>query len=225
MKKNSVNDLIAQKKYFDVGFHWYFDKYLSFFWQKRLYFYFFIVSLVTFFIIVKMNTDVLVDHRVIAPVVTYTDNYDEIAFIRKLQIAGIDDPNILVANYLIEKYIIAMESYDFKNIDEQKMFIKSNSSSFLYMNFDDYMSIDDSSSPILLYGMRDKINVAIKSIDIKSDESGVPNMANVKFATFKNDVLLEEKQAVIEFYIDNVFNVSKTKDAKFNFLVFKYEKF
>lgn len=225
MKKNTANDLVKQKKYFDVGFHWYFDRYLSFFWQKRLYFFLFFVALITLLTLLQKNKDILIDSTIKAPTIAYIDNYDEVAFIRKLESSVTEDPNFLIANYLVEKYVISRESYDFSGLEEQKKFIKNNSTSFLYLNFEDYLSISNIGSPLLLYGERERLNVLIKNIVLQADETGVPTKAKVVFDVYRGQELISTKTANIEFYLSDAVVLKKQKSSNFVFTIFRYKVF
>ena len=97
--KETVNSLMQSKKYFASGFEWYFDRYLGFFWQKRLFSFLFFVACIAIFFIFKMNLGILIDSRIPRPVITYINNYDDIAFIKKLKSSETKNPNILIANY------------------------------------------------------------------------------------------------------------------------------
>ena len=222
MKKNTVHDLIKQKKYFDVGFHWYFDRYLSFFWQKRLFYFLFFITILTLSSLLYMNKKILIDPRIISPVVIYIDNYDEVAFIRKLQSNNTNDPNILIANYLVEKYAMIRESYSYENLQEQTSFIRNNSTSFLSLKFEEYMSILNIHSPLLLYGKQNKLNVVIKNIHLKMDDANSPTNAKAELSIYRNNDLLLEKTIEIEFYMSDTLSLEKQKSGNFKFLVFKY---
>ena len=222
MKKNSVHSLMREKKYFDVGFHWYFDRYLSFFWQKRLFYFLFFIAILTLGTLIEMNMGILLDSKIVYPVLTHIDNYDEVAFIKKLQSKKTDDPNVLIANYLVEKYVTIRESYNYENLNEQKLFIDKNSTSFLSLSFNNYIDISNIKSPLLLYGKKDKLNVSIKNIDLKIDDSNIPKEAIVNFDIYKNYDLLSTQSIEMEFYMSDALSLRKDDGGNFEFSVFKY---
>jgi type IV secretory pathway component VirB8 len=222
MKKNTVHDLIRQKKYFDVGFHWYFDRYLSFFWQKRLFYFLFFITFFTFGYLFYMNKEILIDSKIISPILIYKDNYDEFGLIKKLKSPETENQNLLISKYLVEKYVSIRESYDFDNLNEQKLFIRNNSTAFLFLNFENDISISNINSPLLLYGKRDKISVLIKNVDLKIDDGNVPTKAKVEFSLYKNNDFLLDKKINMEFYMSDVLSVIKEDEKKFEFLVFQY---
>ncbi len=225
--KETVNSLMQSKKYFASGFEWYFDRYLGFFWQKRLFSFLFFVACIAIFFIFKMNLGILIDSRIPRPVITYINNYDDIAFIKKLKSSETKNPNILIANYLVEKYVIIKESYNYGNLDFQKKFLFNTSTSFLYLDYESSISISNPTSPLLLYGNNETLLAEIKSLSIVADESGIPNKADVVFYLYKKSpgkaqIMISSYKVKMEFYMNDILSIKKQNSSDFIFSVLRY---
>jgi type IV secretory pathway component VirB8 len=218
---------MKSKRYFDAGFHWYFDRYLGFFWQKRLFSFLFFMACIAIFFIFKLNLGILVDSRIPRPVVTYINNYDDIAFIQKLKSKTTKNPNILIANYLVEKYIIIKESYDYNNLDFQKKFLFNTSTSFLFLDYENNISISNPTSPLLVYGKDEILTSEVKNLQVISDDSGLPNKAEADCDLYKKSpgglkVLLSSYKVKMEFYMNDIYSIKKQNSSDFIFSVLRY---
>jgi type IV secretory pathway component VirB8 len=225
--KSTIKDLMKSKRYFDAGFHWYFDRYLGFFWQKRLFSFLFFMACIAIFFIFKLNLGILVDSRIPRPVVTYINNYDDIAFIQKLKSKTTKNPNILIANYLVEKYIIIKESYDYNNLDFQKKFLFNTSTSFLFLDYENNISISNPTSPLLVYGKDEILTSEVKNLQVISDDSGLPNKAEADCDLYKKSpgglkVLLSSYKVKMEFYMNDIYSIKKQNSSDFIFSVLRY---
>jgi type IV secretory pathway component VirB8 len=169
-----------------------------------------------------MNFGAFTNSKIYSPVLTYIDNYDEIAFIRKLELKTTNDPNLLIANYLVEKYVTIRESYKYSEIEEQKLFIENNSTSFLSLNFDNYMNISNIKSPMLLYGQKDTLNIVIRNVYLKLDDANIPTRAKIEFDVYKNSDFLSNRTVEMEFYMSDILSLKKDENMNFEFSVFKY---
>lgn len=225
--QETVRKLIQSKKYFSVGFDWYFDKYLGFFWQRKIFSILFLLVFIALFCLIKMNYGILIDSRIPAPIVSYTNHYNDISFARRLKYRNSKDPNTLIANYLIEKYVSIRESYRYNELDFQKVFLLNNSTSFLYLEYEKNLEILNPSSPLLLYGKNEIIIPKIKKVQIFNDDSGLPNKAEVKFelerlSQASGSKSLGSYSANLEFYMSNVYAVKKQNSDNFAFSVLRY---
>lgn len=225
-KRNNVKELIKSKRYFDAGFNWYFNKYLGFFWQKRLFLYlFFIIASVGGFAS-YLNYATLSEKPIIAKIVANIDSSDEMSIIRSLKTKNIKDPNLLIAYYLIEKYVTIRESYSYSNLDYQKNFLFNNSTSFIYIDYKKSIDLTNSSSPIILFGTRNIINIEIDNILVKLDDNRFPNKAEVTFHLIDvaRKKIIGYYQAELEFFMNNVYFV--TPDAtRFTFTMLRYKTY
>ena len=226
-KRNITNELIKNKKYFSIGFQWYFDKYLGFFWQRKLFSVLFFLVCIAVFFLFRMNMGILMDSKIPAPVVTYIDNYDDIAFIKKLKLKDSTDPNLIVANYLVEKYVTIRESYNFNDLDFQRKFLLNNSTSFLYLEYEQYTDVSNPTSPLLIYGKDEILTVDIQNVKVMQDDSELPTRADVLFKVYrraigKNKLLLGTYNANVEFYMNDIYSIKKQENATFNFSVLRY---
>ena len=115
---------------------------------------------------------------------------------------------------MIEKYITIRESYSYNDLDFQKKFLFNNSTSFLYLEYEENINVSNPTSPLLIYGKDESLVTDVKSIQIINDDSGLPTKAEVVFDVYKrspgkNKVLLKSYNANIEFYMSDIYAIKK----------------
>ena len=137
------------------------------------------------------------------------------------------NPNILIANYLVEKYITIKESYDYSDLDFQKKFLFNTSTSFLYLDYESNISITNPTSPLLLYGNNTTLIPEIKNLNIIADESGIPNKADAIFDLYKKSpgeskILMSSYKVKMEFYMNDIYSIKKQNSSDFVFSVLRY---
>ena len=223
----NLKKLVRSKQYFSVGFEWYFDRYLSSFWQRRIYTFLFLVVAVGIFALFKLNLDLILDPKIPVPLVTHIDNYNEIAFVKSLKSKSTVNPNILVANYLAEKYVEIRESYSYKDLENKRMFVMNNSTGFLYLEYEEGLSVSNPKSPLLMYGKNEVLITKIKKVETTNDDSGLPSRAEVKFDLYKIGanqirVMVGSYTANLEFYMNDIYAIRKQKSSNFIFSVLRY---
>jgi type IV secretory pathway component VirB8 len=222
----SLEDLMKARRYFDMGYQWYFDRYLGFFWQKKLFLFLLILVGSCLFYLLSSNYETFVERKIPSRVITYINNYDEIAFIRELKSKNTENPNILVANYLVAKYIEIKESYDYSNLEFQKKFLFNNSTSFLYLDYESNISLSNPISPLLLYGKNESLIAEVDKVEIISNERMIPNKAEAIFSLYRSTngkkIYLDSYDVKMEFFMNDIFSIVENKSSNFTFSVLRY---
>ncbi|MDC0864653.1 VirB8/TrbF family protein [Rickettsiaceae bacterium] len=127
-----------------------------------------------------------------------------------------------VADIMIRNYIEARESYNYNNLKDQFTFVQNNSSRIVFRKFYSFMSIDNPSSPIMIYqkSITNKVNI----ISIKY--SGI-NQATIKLRSkaqrFSGELVDNNLWEILISYEIDPINPSLPTDSKFGFIVTDYQ--
>lgn len=133
-----------------------------------------------------------------------------------------------VAAYILERYVIAYESYEYQNLKDQLQYIYNTSSQQVYSDFYANMALENPQSPIQLYQRVARRNVTIESVefprDIKHpDRTIVRFKAEVEnYRTNSHDTTRWE--AHIRFNVPDIEKIAREKTIqKIDFIVTSYE--
>ena len=133
-----------------------------------------------------------------------------------------DDTYKSVAKIFVETYVQVRESYDYVSLSNNLLFLKNTSTKPIYNQYNDYISIDNASSPALILEQNATKKAAIISVDFVSKDRVI---AKFNTQSFKNTgKIIEDKdwEADITFLIDQVSNNIKD-NTPFNFTVSEYK--
>ncbi len=137
-----------------------------------------------------------------------------------------DPPQIQITKYLLSKYVRIREAYDINKVDSQLNFIMNTTVAPNYILFEKQMSINNPSSPLMLY--QDQYRKEIQIQDVKLLEASTTEKEAIIFykeslrniAT--NRVDSRNMAARITYKVDQIENLVGTSASKMNFLVFNY---
>ncbi len=226
-----TNKLMKQKQYFQYSMVWYYEKHISFFWEKKIFSLLFILIFSIICFGLYMNYQKFSFDPIIFNASSYLDTNNEILNIEKLEnINKEKNPNITIANYLIKKYIYSMESIDHDLIQVNDKFILNNSSTLVYFYYKKRNEIYDENNPFINKEKGKNIEIIINHVNFFINQGGVPYKAKVdiykkdKNLSEDNKNYLQKYNIEIDFLIDNVLFINKDSD-RLNFLVLKYNKF
>lgn len=228
-KEIKISNLMKNNKYFESGIYWYYDKYLGFFWEKKLFIILFVPLICIIFFGVYLNYEKFSLKPKIVPVSLYVDIEKEELIIKKLIDKNIKNPNILVTRYLVEKYILIYESLKKEDVYENEKFILSNSSSLVYFYYKKKTEVLNEENPFLNNQKNHNIEILVTKIDLKLNQNDVPYAASASISKRNNNFPPSHPMHFIEyniemnFLMDNIFFINKDFD-KLNFLVLKYDK-
>ncbi len=137
-----------------------------------------------------------------------------------------DKPQVQVTKYMLAKYVRVRESYVFSGIEDQLNFVKNTTAPQGYLNYANMMSINNPSSPMMLYQDEN-----IKKVDIQDilllDSKEKYQKAIVYFkASLKNiatnKIVSENMFAIISFKIDDIELLLNNGAKNLNFVVLDY---
>lgn len=163
------------------------------------------------------------------PEITYVSKTDDIArYYSVIFPAGksTDKPQIQVTKYMLAKYVRVRETYVFSAIEDQLNFIKNTTVPQEYLSYANMMSINNPSSPMMLYQDENIKKVDIQDIKLleakeKYQKAIVYFKSSLKnIAT--NKVVSENMFAIISFKIDDIELLLNNGAKKLNFLVLEY---
>ena len=217
----ALQDYINNGEYFADAKAWYKQKYIYPFSQRS-----FVVILTVIIFIVFIG--LLINIYSLLPAVTqikYSINADSSAN-KSAQITRANhikaDPLASIVDILIRNYVIKRESYDYDQLKKQFIFVKNNSTRIIFRSFNNYMNIDNPSSPVMRYQKNVK-----RKIDILSTKQIDKGKILVEFhsqAVSGAREILEDMiwQTIIEFEVDDI-HLNLPSGARFNFTVIDYK--
>ena len=217
----TIKSHIDSGEYFVDARDWYFAKYVYPTIERSLVF--IIATTVVFAAFIGGNTIAsLFPITKEVPLILAMPNADDRQPVITLKPNKTVEPQMLVTNYLLRKYIIDRESYAFDKVERQIAIIHNNSSKLVAKKFENYIKIQNPDSPILLY--QTSISREIEIISTKK----VMNDYNNWHVKYRAILIDEENNKIESLWLANVFfNISDIEalianKEKFEFLVTEY---
>ncbi|BAK96524.1 virB8 protein [Rickettsia japonica YH] len=132
------------------------------------------------------------------------------------------NPYISIANIMLQNYVKQREEYNYDILKEQFTFIKNASTSIVYMQFANFMNIDNPLSPVIRYQKLYRRSINILSINNINDNEAVVTFESL--AKNSTDAILENMvwEARIGFIMDSI-STNTSPDMPFNFTVTSYK--
>ncbi|MBQ4874690.1 MAG: hypothetical protein HRK26_01060 [Rickettsiaceae bacterium H1] len=220
--EKKLQTLLNDSRYFTEAWDWYADKYLKPSIEKMWLIVLAIISAIIFAIhVFAVNTFFPLSKSV--PFVMYVDgNSDDLHVIKKLTDSKNVDPQVALAKYLVTNYVKTHEKYDYNNIEQQKSYIKANSSRLVYDAFLNQLDITQNpDSPLLKYKKEGKLNVDVLNVEIYGTGS---SNAKVQFITYDNITHTKKQHSImLRFTLSNIVS-SVLKLVLLEFRVVSYGK-
>lgn len=229
-EKNITKKLIENQKYFEFSFDWYYQKYLDFFWQKRLFFFLSLPFLLLIIISITVNYKKMILNTNFFTVSAYIKDSNETVKATQLSANNIKDPNLLIAKYLINRYISIRESLEKNSPEFQKKFILNNSSSLVYFNYKKEIENIGENNLFLNKKYNDKIYGQINNIQFLINKNKIPYKAIAQYTltnpNYPNESSLYNSiyKVEIDFVMDNIFFINKESNY-LNFIVLNYKTY
>lgn len=217
----SLKEYIESGDYFIDAKMWYKYKYIYPFSQRSMVF-------ICAFVMLIILSGIIINVYNLFPVTTqikYVIGIDSAAQKRASIINANhmqNDPLKSVVDIMIRSYVIKRESYNYDDIKNQLGFIKNTSSRIIFNDFYHIMSIDNPSSPIMVYQKSTKRDVSIiftkyldnRTVIVKFRTKAITNMGDIV-----EDMVWEAK---IEYEVDPLY-LNRLNGSKFDFIVIAYE--
>ncbi|AFC74030.1 virB8 family protein [Rickettsia montanensis] len=217
---NAIQEYIKSGEYFIDARKWYNFKYILPLSHRSL-----LLLICTIFIL--LLTLICININMLLPInkkVSYLikDDGEKQATVTNTKHSTLANPYISVANIMLQNYVNQREEYNYDVLKEQFTFIKNASTSIVYMQFANFMNIDNPLSPVMRYQ-----KLYRRSINILSTKNINDNEAVVTFESLaKNSTgaILENMvwEARIGFIMDSI-STSISPGMPFNFTVTSYK--
>ncbi|MGX6960252.1 MAG: virB8 family protein [Rickettsia endosymbiont of Pentastiridius leporinus] len=136
--------------------------------------------------------------------------------------SALRDPYNSVANIMLKNYVKQREEYNYDTLKQQFIFIKNSSTSIIYMQFANFMNIDNPLSPVMRYQklFRRSINiVSVKNINNNEAVVTFESLAKNTGGEILENMLWETK---IGFIMDPI-GANLPPNAPFNFVITSYK--
>ncbi len=209
------------KQYFTEAWDWYADTYLK---QSVESLWLAVLALLSIFILAlyifavqfffPLSKDL--------PFAIYVEGKSDDLHVIKPLTHNQEDPQTGLANYLIEYYVRLREEYDYDKVEQQKLYVKSNSSRQEYESFLQHLDPNQNSdSPLAKLKKEGKLEVEIINIEIY----GATN-SNAKVQFYVHDTLHNTKKLrniTLRFTLSNILT-AMLKLVPLEFRVISYGK-
>jgi len=217
----SLKTYVESGEYFIDTQNWYKYKYLHPFSHRSFLFILTVTILVLF-------TSIIINIYNLFPIITpvrysiLTESGEN----KSAQIINADqienNPLASIADIMLRKYVIQRETYDYNDLKKQFIYIKNNSTRIVFRRFYNYMNINNTSSPVLLYQKDIKRTVSIISSRFLSDTK-----TEIKFHSIARNItgdIVEDMiwRAVVDYEIDQI-DTNLPPESRFNFAVTDYQ--
>ncbi|AAL02923.1 virB8 family protein [Rickettsia conorii] len=217
---NAIQEYIKSGEYFIDARKWYNFKYILPLSHRSL-----LLLICTIFTL--LLTLICININILLPInkkVKYLikDDAEKQAAVTNTKHSTLVKPYISIANIMLQNYVNQREEYNYDILKEQFTFIKNASTSIVYMQFANFMNIDNPLSPVIRYQKLYRRSINILSINnINNNEAVVTFESLAKNST---DAILENMvwEARIGFIMDSI-STNTSPDMPFNFTVTSYK--
>ncbi|UZW39052.1 VirB8 family type IV secretion system protein [Rickettsia conorii] len=217
---NAIQEYIKSGEYFIDARKWYNFKYILPLSHRSL-----LLLICTIFTL--LLTLICININILLPInkkVSYLIKNDTAkqATVTNTKHSTLTNPYISIANIMLQNYVKQREEYNYDILKEQFTFIKNASTSIVYMQFANFMNIDNPLSPVIRYQKLYRRSINILSINnINYNEAVVTFESLAKNST---DAILENMvwEARIGFIMDSI-STNTSPDMPFNFTVTSYK--
>ena len=220
----SVAHNVKNGQYFKDAREWYVQKYLCPITERTILVIMMSVLLFAAFVTITSIFSTLPIERQVPFIVKVSNSIDYYSVIKRIGINS-EDPQRPLTEHLISNYVLGRESYDYSKLEAQKKRVKGSSSKQVYKRFIADLSINNPTSPILLYQQEIQRTVEILSVTLQSSDKSFDS-ALVKFKATLNNGRTGQKDtsiysALIAFTISDINEISQTK-TPMQFIVTEY---
>ncbi|AFC74583.1 virB8 family protein [Rickettsia parkeri str. Tate's Hell] len=217
---NAIQEYIKSGEYFIDARKWYNFKYILPLSHRSL-----LLLICTIFTL--LLTLICISINILLPInkkVTYLikDDAEKQATVTNTKHSTLVKPYISIANIMIQHYVNQREEYNYDILKEQFTFIKNASTSIVYMQFANFMNIDNPLSPVIRYQKLYRRSINILSINNINDNEAVVTFESL--AKNSTDAILENMvwEARIGFIMDSI-STNTSPNMPFNFTVTSYK--
>ena len=137
-----------------------------------------------------------------------------------------DNPQLQVTKYMLSTYVLKRERYEFGNIGNQLSFVRNTTVGTEYLKYEKLMSINNPSSPLMLYQDANVRDVKITDVKIvkylNNYIQAIVYFKSLLRNVASNRVVSEDMVAMISFQIDNIEDLLSNNKKRLGFLVLDY---
>lgn len=217
---SAVQEYVKSGEYFSDARKWYSFKYVMPLSSRSL-------LLLACAIFTLLLTIICINIYVLLPInqkISYLIKFstEKQAIITNTKESTLLDPYASVANIMLKNYVLQREKYNYDLLKQQFVFIKNSSTSIVYMQFANFMNIDNPISPVIRYQKLYRRSISITSIqNINNNEVVVTfeSLAKNSAEEVLENMLWEAK---IGYIMDSI-GANLLPNSPFNFTVTSYK--
>jgi type IV secretion system protein VirB8 len=224
----SISKYIESGQYFLDARKWYANRFISPATERiyiMLFLVFFVMGAATLGFYYQLTNPA-------PPEVTYVSPSEDIAKSYSVIVpAGesLESPQTQVVKRMLETYVERRESYDYNKTEVQLNFVRNNTVRDEYLKYENATSINNPSSPMMLYQDTNVIQIKVTKVNILPFK---PNAHNYQHAIVyfesslrniaSNNVVVSNYAAAISFQIDDISKLIDSNAKRLVFLVSEY---
>jgi type IV secretion system protein VirB8 len=219
--KLATKDSIISKQYFQDAMKWYNGKFLFPVIERSLILFISIIlALLGLIMLIQIQSQFPLKKEI-----TYLSFIDQdiLSQNTNIEIAPEEDnnPTRYINEHLCKFYILKREKYDYYNLKEQLIYLKSTSSKKIFRSFYNSLNLSNPESPLVRYQKYAKRYSKIENIQFLDDNHIIANLnIEIRDNDFK---LLEKKKAKITMSFDSdSVNKYTNNQKEFYFIVTEY---
>ncbi|MFY9589848.1 virB8 family protein [Rickettsia endosymbiont of Halotydeus destructor] len=217
---SAVQEYIKSGDYFADARKWYNFKYITPLSQRSLLFLaciIFIALLLT--ICLAINALLPINQKISYAI---NSNKEKHATIINTKQSTQHDPYNSVANIIIRNYVMQREAYDYDMLKKQFVFIQDTSTRIVYIQFANFMNIDNPLSPVMRYQKLFRRSIKILAITNNNNNEIIVTFESLAKNT--TGEILENMvwEATIGFVMDQI-SLDLSPGSPYNFTVTSYK--
>ncbi len=217
---SAVQEYVKSGKYFSDARKWYNFKYVVPFSNRS-------ILLLVCAIFTLLLTIICININILLPInqkISYVikSSTDKQAVITNTKESTLHDPYGSIANIMLKNYVLQREKYNYDLLKQQFVFIKNTSTRIVYMQFANFMSVDNPISPVMRYQKLYGRSINITSIHNINNNEVVVNFESLAKNTAGEVLENMLWEAKIGYIMDSI-SANFLPNAPFNFTVTSYK--
>lgn len=133
-----------------------------------------------------------------------------------------NEPSQSLLEIMLKNYVTTRESYRYEDLHQQFIFIKNNSTRIVFHSFYNFMNIDNSSSPLMLYQKTMHKYPKIISIEYTDTKRAIVKFNSIVENSIGEITQKSVWQATIDYEIDKI-QADLPAGTRFNFTITNYQ--
>ena len=216
----SISDSIKSGQYFIDAKNWYFTKYVYPAVERT--FFGFIVTFFVFSVAVLMVFTSISTSEVLESTYTITMDNSIKQIVKFQPLDNTIKPSRSLSKYMLSYYVETREMYDYNKIDEQLVKLSNVSTQDVYVQFHNYLSINNVNSPQFTYQKDNTRSVKVNKVVFLDDSHAQVYFTATVFWAISSQTQSSNWVADIRFGVSNLEQLLQSNNKVLDFVVTSY---